>query len=139
MKIYIDTNVLIDFVCQRKDFAVSANYLMTLGCLGKVNLQTSALSYVTAMFVAEKYEYENVGKSLLSVSNFIEVLDLKASTVIEMLSSGWNDYGDALQYTTALWADADCIVTRNKKDFSNSSLPVYSPDEFLNKLNSLVE
>ena len=139
MKVYVDTNVLIDFVCQRKDFAVSANYLMALGCLGKVELQTSALSYVTAMFVAKKYDYPRVSEALVSVSHFVDVQDLKGQTVIEMLTSDWKDYEDATQNHTALLAHADCIVTRNEKDFSNSSLPVYSPEEFLYKLNGLVE
>lgn len=52
-----------------------------------------------------------------------------------MLSSDWKDYEDATQNATALRADGDCIVTRNKKDFTNSSLPVYTPAELLNILN----
>ncbi len=37
---------------------------------------TSALSYVTAMYVAHKYKYVNVRESLLVVSKIVEVLDL---------------------------------------------------------------
>ena len=53
----------------------------------------------------------------------------------EMLSSDWKDYEDATQYATALKIEADCIVTRNKKDFSKSSLPVYTPGELFDILN----
>ena len=42
---------------------------------------------------------------------------------------------DATQNATALRAEGDCIVTRNKKDFTDSSLPVYTPAELLNILN----
>ena len=42
---------------------------------------------------------------------------------------------DATLNATALRAEGDCIVTRNKKDFSNSSLPVYTPAELLDILN----
>ena len=136
MNVYVDTNVLIDFVADRKGFAESADTLFALGVTGKVKLMTSALSYVTAMYVSEKYEYENVGESLLAVSGFIEVLDLKASTVIEMLSSGWKDYEDATQNNSAVLAGADCIVTRNKKDFTNSSLQVYTPTELVEILEN---
>ena len=96
---------------------------------------TSALSYVTAMYIAHKYEYQDVKETLLAVSNFVDVLDLQGNTVIEMLSSDWKDYEDATQNATALRAEEDCIVTRNKKDFTNSSLPVYTPAELLNILN----
>lgn len=136
MNVYVDTNVLIDFVADRKGFAESADTLFALGVTGKVKLMTSALSYVTAMYVSEKYEYENVGESLLAVSGFIEVLDLKASTVIEMLSSGWKDYEDATQNNSAVLVGADCIVTRNKKDFTNSSLQVYTPTELVEILEN---
>lgn len=136
MKVYVDTNILIDYVCQRKEFADAANRLVALGYMGKVKLQTSAFSYVTAMFVAHKYGHDKVKDALLAVSQFVEVLDLQASTVVEMLSSGWKDYEDATQFATAMKAEADCIVTRNKKDFSKSSLPVYAPSELFELLNN---
>lgn len=135
MRVYVDTNILIDYVCQRKEFADVANCLVALGYMGKVKLLTSALSYVTAMYVAHKYEYKNVVESLLALSSFVDVLDLQASTVVEMLSSGWKDYEDATQNATVLKAEADCIATRNKKDFSALSLTIYTPAEFLEILN----
>lgn len=96
---------------------------------------TSALSYVTAMYVAHKYKYQNVGESLLAVSNFVEVLDLQASTVVEMLTAGWKDYEDATQNATAIKANADCIVTRNKKDFKDTTLPIYNIEELFEVLD----
>lgn len=135
MKVFVDTNVLIDYVCQRGAFAESANCLIASGCIGKVQLQTSALSYVTAMFVAQKYKYEKVDEALLFVSNFIEILDLQASTVVEMLNSGWEDYEDATLNASAIKAKSDCIVTRNTKDFTKSSLPVYTVDELIKVLH----
>lgn len=68
---------------------------------------------------------------LLQVSTFVKILDLQGSTVVEMLSSDWKDYEDATQNHTAISANADCIVTRNIKDFRESSLPVYTVEEFL--------
>lgn len=129
MRVYVDTNVLIDFVCQRDVFAEPANKLMALGCMGKIKLQTSALSYVTTMYVAHKYGYQNVKESLMALTQFLDVQDLQAKTVVEMLSSDWKDYEDATQNQTALLSNADCIVTRNKKDFSLSSLPIYTANE----------
>lgn len=129
MRVYVDTNVLIDFVCQRDVFAEPANKLMALGCMGKIKLQTSALSYVTTMYVAHKYGYQNVKESLMALTQFLDVQDLQAKTVVEMLSSDWKDYEDATQNQMALLSNADCIVTRNKKDFSLSSLPIYTANE----------
>lgn len=135
MKIFVDTNILIDFVCSREPFVEDAERLFALGCVGDVQLMTSALSYVTAMYVAHKYGYKNVADSLIALSEFVEVVDLKGSTVIEMLSSDWKDYEDAAQNKTAVTADADCIVTRNKKDFKNSSLEIYTVKELFETLS----
>ena len=44
----------------------------------------------------------------------------------------WYKYfEDGLQYQCALEESVDCIITRNKKDFFGSKIPVYTPDEFL--------
>lgn len=134
MNVFIDTNVLIDYVCQRGEFANAATHLMAYGCMGKVKLQTSALSYVTVMYVARKYDYQNVKESLLAISGFVEVLGLQSSTVIEMLSSDWKDYEDSVLNHTAICGNSVCIVTRNVKDFKDSTLPVYTVEEFLKLL-----
>lgn len=134
MIVFVDTNVLIDFVADRKDFAADADRLFALGVTGHVKLMTSALSYITAMYVAHKYKYQNVGESLLAVSDFIEVLDLQGKVVVEMLTSGWKDYEDAVQNASAIKANADCIVTRNKKDFKDSTLPIYTVEELFEVL-----
>jgi hypothetical protein len=52
-----------------------------------------------------------------------------------MLSSGWRDYEDATQHRSAFDEQADFIVTRNKKDFKASTLPVLSPVEFFSKID----
>lgn len=97
-------------------------------------MQISALSLVTTMYVAHKYGYDEVRENLKRVVSFVTVLDLESQTVIDMLSSEWKDYEDATQNHTALLADADCIVTRNKKDFLESTLPVYTVSEFWKKI-----
>ena len=40
------------------------------------------------------------------------------------------DFEDALQYFSAKEAGADCIITRNKKDFYFSDIFVLEPIEF---------
>ncbi len=125
MKVFIDTNILIDFVCGREPFAEDAKKLFAYGYLGRLRLMTSSLSIVNAMYIAHKYGHDEVKGLLHKVSSFVDVLDLQGCVVVEMLSSDWKDYEDSTQNQTAVVACADCIVTRNKKDFSKSSLPIY--------------
>ena len=39
-----------------------------------------------------------------------------------------------MQYYSALRGRADMIITRNKDDFEISEIPVYEPQEFLDKM-----
>ena len=47
----------------------------------------------------------------------------------EALVCDWKDYEDAVQHMSAIKVKADCMVTRNKKDFRKSVIPVYTIDE----------
>ena len=50
------------------------------------------------------------------------------------IASDWKDYEDYVQTQSALVSCADCIITRNKKDFNQSSVPVYTVEEFMSLL-----
>lgn len=130
MKVFVDTNVLVDFVCRREPFANDAKRLFAHGYIGDFELLTSALSIVNAMYIGKKYNHEEVRTYLQQVSTFVDIVDLQGNVVVDMLSSDWSDYEDATQNNTALIANADYIVTRNKKDFKNSMLPVCTIKEF---------
>lgn len=131
MRIFIDTNILIDFLSIRDKFYEDAKKIFTLGLLRKHELVISSLSIANAMYVAHKYGYENFKEGLQGLFAFLSVADYKGDYVKEALILGWKDYEDSTQFLSAIGTDCNCIVTRNKGDFEKSSLPVYSPKEFL--------
>ena len=55
----------------------------------------------------------------------------------DALTSNFKDYEDAVLYHSALHANLEVILTRNQQDFQETSLPVYSPAEFLKAIDSL--
>lgn len=59
-----------------------------------------------------------------------------ASVVRQALDSGFTDFEDALQHYSAMTVDAECIVTRNKKDFSSSEIPIYELEDFMALLDN---
>ena len=69
-----------------------------------------------------------VKQRIKSILSFVSVCDLQADVVIKSLDSDWKDYEDSVQSMTALEIFADRIVTRNKKDFRKSLIPVYTID-----------
>jgi hypothetical protein len=49
------------------------------------------------------------------------------------LASNFNDFEDGLQYFVAMDNESDIIITRNKKDFKNSKIPVMTAGEYIRK------
>lgn len=63
-----------------------------------------------------------------------DVLDTAGMDARRAIASNISDYEDAVMIETAIRGKADCIVTRNIKEYSISPVPVYSPAEFLKLL-----
>lgn len=53
------------------------------------------------------------------------------SAVDKALIAPGSDFEDALQYAAAEDAGVDALITRNKRDYQKSSLPVYTAEEIL--------
>lgn len=138
MRAYIDTNILVDLVFARQEFLPDAQRVFALGYAGEVQLIVSALSFVNTIYLGRKYKYpmDEVYTKLRLIADFVDVADLSGQNVVEMLSSGWKDYEDATQYRSAVDELADCIVTRNKKDYKASTIEVVTPSEFFTRMNS---
>lgn len=134
MKVFLDTNILIDFVCKRQPFYNDAKRVFALGNIGQIDILLSALSIVNTMYIGKKYELVVVRQRIKSILPFVSVMDLPSAIVIMALDSDWKDYEDYVQNQSALESYADCIITRNKKDFKQSSVPVYTVEEFMSLL-----
>lgn len=138
MRAYVDTNILVDLVLSRQEFLPNAQRVFAIGYAGEAQLVVSALSFVNTVYLGRKYKYpmDDVLSKLRMIADFVDVADLSGQNVVDMLTSGWRDYEDATQHRSAIDEQADCIVTRNKKDFKAGTLPVLSPVEFFNKIDS---
>lgn len=45
-------------------------------------------------------------------------------------------FEDAVMTETAIRSKMDCIITRNKKDYTKAGIPIYDPIEFWNLLKN---
>lgn len=137
MKVLIDTNILVDLVCDREEFVETARKIFALGYEKHIILTISPLSYINTYYIGKRYKKaENeLLIALQKIESFTETTSFTQQTIQKSLHSGWKDIEDATQYYSALEANVDGIITRNTKDFSNSSLPIWQPDEFLQLFN----
>jgi len=131
----VNTNVVLDVLTRREPFfADSALVLAAIEksvCKGALCATTvTTLHYLIGSKLAPVESLEKV-KGLLSL---FEVAPINRAVLESALSSGLSDFEDGVLHEAARQYGADCVVTRNLKDFKRATLPVYSPAQFLELL-----
>lgn len=97
----------------------------------------SSITPVNAYYVGRKLKNrEHAAKEIRRLVRLFEIAASDKDILQDAFDLGFKDYEDAVQCASAVAAGLDAIVTRNTKDFKNSPIPVYSPAEFLNTLNT---
>ena len=119
---YIDTNVIIDMLADRGEFAEAASNLFDAAGRGEICVYISSLSYSNIYYITIE--------SLKELSRYVGILPVNGKIIRSSLDSGFGDFEDAIQYFSALQnRKIEAIVTRNVKDFKLSTLPVLQPTE----------
>lgn len=133
MRVFIDTNVVLDLLAQRKPFYEDAAVLFSLIHQGVLEGCVAAISFSTTAYVMRKLDVDVVKNMLSQFATLVTVLPIGSNNVREAVSanSAFNDIEDAMQYSVAKNGGCDVIVTRNVKDFVHSDIPVFSTDDFL--------
>lgn len=131
-RIFFDTNIMLDFLGERKPFFYPVSKLLTLAEEKKIEIVLSPISFVNSNYVLIKSENdETVIEKLRKFKILCEICDIDDLIIEKSLNSGFKDFEDAVQYYSALNADCKIIITRDLKGFLKSKLPVMSPNEFL--------
>ena len=151
MKLFIDSNVVLDFLLGRGDCASVAK-IFALAKKGKEVECVSSNSVTDILYTLtksrkkanqelpekERKTNKEVAKECGNLlSQFIQILcilpvredDIKGAFGLE-----WEDFEDALQYVVARENDCDIIITSNVKDFEDAEISVMSPKTFLESL-----
>lgn len=132
--VFLDTNVVVDLLSGREPYAYHAADVFQLALDGQCKLCLSALTMMNAHFLLKSVAGEQtVRHQLQKLEDLVKVLSLHAADIAEALRTDWKDFEDATQYLTAHRAGAQYIVTRNAKDFRKSTIPVLSPQLFVEK------
>lgn len=133
-RLLIDTNIIIDLLAKRKDFYQEAQELFMLADEKRNSLFISALSFANVHYILLRdLNAEEARKIMIKFKALVRVLPLENKILDLALASDFNDFEDAIQYHTALDNQLDIIITRNKKDFKRSMLPVLTAREYLNR------
>jgi predicted nucleic acid-binding protein len=130
--LFLDTNVVLDFLGQRELFYEDAAKIVTLANLGKIEIVVSALSYSTIYYLLLKVDsHQSILEKLTKFKTIAKTSDLTDKEITLGLASNFIDFEEALQYYSALNMNCNKLITRNAKDFKKSVIPVYTPKEYL--------
>ncbi|MCD8049236.1 MAG: PIN domain-containing protein [Clostridia bacterium] len=132
MKVLIDTNVILDVLCKREGFYEDAAKIMRYCEINKIDGVISALTIPNIVYIMRKELDEKKTKDVIEKLQLIfTIADLKSDDIKKALDMNFKDFEDALQSACALRIKADYIITRNIKDFANSTVPAVKPNELL--------
>jgi predicted nucleic acid-binding protein len=136
-RIFIDTNIIIDLLADRKPHSKFAVALFEQAESGKITLFTSSHSIATSYYLLKKVtEDKKLRQVLLDLLDYLKIIPIDEHILKRGLKSKHKDFEDGLQILSAVSVDnMDCIVTRNLKDFRESDIPVFSPDNVVRGMN----
>lgn len=131
--VFLDTNILLDFVFEREPFFEEAVELFQLREDNKLEFYISSLSLANLAYNIQRQK-RNPRPIINIFLNWTQVIALDKNIFLETLPSAFKDFEDGLQYFSAISIqNVDAIVTRNKKDFSPSSIPVLTAGEYIRR------
>ena len=135
---FLDTNIVIDFLTDRKPFSSLAGKLFNYSEKGEVKLYLSAVSYINIYYVVRKVSsHKETIKILSRLEEMTEIIDTTSSTIKNAIDSEFKDFEDALQYYSAkLNTNINGIVTRNGGDFKHSTISILTPEEAIRFMES---
>ncbi len=131
--LFLDTNILLDYLAQRQPFLMDAERIFELADKGDVSLFGSSLSFSTIFYVLRKLQTQaQLFQTLTDLTQSMTITGVDEKVVVDALASDFKDMEDAIQYfSAASFGGVDAIITRNPKDFPNHQIPVFTPSEFL--------
>lgn len=133
-KVFVDTNIVIDLLAKREPYYKEAQGLFTLSDKKEIELQISSLTFANAYYsIVKHYKAIDAKKYLLKFKVLVTILPLEDKAIELALASDFADFEDGLQYFIAMDNESDILITRNKKDFKTSKIPVMTAGEYLNR------
>lgn len=144
MKVFLDTNVFLDYFQHREQYK-AVSYLLNAVEDGRIKAVISVggiytLSYLVRMELKKKgiYRPEQTLRLREILNGVVELAMVKGishkMTCRAINDKGFDDIEDSFQHQCAVESMCDIIITINKKHFTYSEIPVMTPQEFVDSL-----
>lgn len=140
MRIFVDTNLLLDVLARRAPFYRAAARIWTLAETGTCEALVSAISFNNCFYIVRKARDATTARRALVLLRDVFVSVAPDQRILnQAIDSEIPDFEDAIQLYSAVHARADYLLTRDAADFPSGILPILAPDEFLVLIDRAVD
>ena len=132
MKIFFDTNILLDVLLKRPQHFDASAKLWTAAESSHVQGYISAISFNNIYYIVNKLAgIKTAQKVLITLRDSFTMVDCTTQIVNQAIDAKMKDFEDAIQYYSALHAKCNYLLTRNIKHFPLESIVAQTPEQFL--------
>ena len=132
MRVFLDTNIILDIALSRDVFCDEATRVALFCDNTEQQAVISWHSLATIYYLLERSLSRDQALGFLkSLLEWVDIAPTGKSLALEALQNPGVDLEDTLQHLCAGAGDCDALVTRNKKDFLKSNVKIYTPTEFI--------
>ena len=136
-KVFLDTNILLDYILFRTNEALAIEYIVDSSMDLKLNLHIAAHSLTNLFYVLRKdFSAAERNTLLLNLCAICKVEPVSGGSIEKAIASGYaSDLEDALQIQCAAECDCDYFITRDKDLFDKCPVKTLLPHELIAELS----
>jgi predicted nucleic acid-binding protein len=132
-KVFVDSDVIIDFFTDREPFANPASKIFELNEIGAIRIYISAVSLNNIYYIVRKFIGHK--KTIKVIEELVEITEIAGTTkkeIVQALKNDFKDYEDSVQYSSALNIKGiEAIITRNTKDYVKSKIAIFTSENYI--------
>ena len=140
MRVFIDTNILMDWLLEDRPCKQYAKVIITAAEEHQIQLAVSSQSILDAAYITKKsgLPFESFRNSLNYLRSFARIVSIDEVDLMWALAHYSGDFEDDAQYGSAYNSVCDFFITRDKKIMELNDqfnpMTVISPEEFVAKM-----
>ena len=132
MKIFLDTNVLLDIFMRREPYYDASAQVVYACERGQFTGGFTTLSACNIVYALRKQlGSAQTIEAIRRLVGIIEPIGTSVASLLQSLENPQTDFEDTVQSKCALEWNADSIITRDKSGFASCTIPVLTPSDFL--------
>ena len=139
MKIFLDTNVLLDMLIASRTDHLCSLQLLKLIRDKKISGVLTTQSIINAAYVQTqrgKVTVQDFKTAMKLICSLVDVVSITSEDIDRVNASSIEDYEDAAQISCALDCGCDVIVSRDSRIGRFTDLALYSPQGLIEKMKA---